>query len=106
MVKSISSVEEFDQLLSDNENVVVDFYGSWCTPCMKIAPHVERLEKSFPTITFVKVNVDEGTLNDLVTRYDVSSLPTFFFIKKGSIINKFKGADLHLLNQYTSLLNQ
>ena len=77
--------ENFDEILK-KENVVVDFYASWCGPCKMLAPIFEEVSKENENYTFVKVDVDK--FEELARRYSVMSIPTVIRFKNGNILNK------------------
>jgi thioredoxin 1 len=88
MVKVVSESSEIPQ----QGGVVIDFYATWCGPCKRIAPTYEKLSEAFPTIVFLKVDVDEAA--ELVNQYDVSVMPTFVFLKNGQEVKRVEGADM------------
>jgi len=89
---NIKSRDEFSKLLNDHPDkiIIVDFWATWCTPCMTFAPVFEKLQKEYPEFIFIKVNVDENS--QIAREYKVSAIPMTFFIKNGRIINKNVGA--------------
>jgi thioredoxin 1 len=90
----IESSKQFDQLLSSNTYVLVDFTASWCPPCKMIAPIFEQLsvansmEGSF---TFVKVDVDEQ--REIASKYKITAMPTFILLKDGEQVQSVRGAN-------------
>lgn len=74
-----------------NSLVVIDFFATWCGPCKMIAPKIEELEKEMEGVLFFKVNVDQ--CEDLANEYEISSMPTFVFIKNGKVVETFAGAN-------------
>ena len=74
--------ENFDEILK-RENVVVDFYASWCGPCKMFAPIFEEASKENENYTFVKVDVDK--FEELARRYGVMSIPTVIRFKNGKV---------------------
>ncbi|MBO5054305.1 MAG: redoxin domain-containing protein [Muribaculaceae bacterium] len=59
--------------------VVIDFYATWCGPCMSLAPNIERLAKEYDgRIKVLKVDVDKNP--SLAQAAHVMSIPTIFFI--------------------------
>ena len=99
MVQTITSVEEFDQLLKDTPHlIVVDFFAVWCGPCRMIAPAVEALAKEYEgAVTFVKVDVDQVT--ELAQRCGVPAMPTFQFYKDGKKVDDLTGANEKVLRE-------
>jgi len=70
--------------------VVVDMYATWCGPCKMMAPVFEQLSKEVASqFKLVKINIDEE--RDLAIKYNVSSIPTFLFIKDGQLVAKETG---------------
>ncbi|KAK2581869.1 hypothetical protein KPH14_002332 [Odynerus spinipes] len=77
--------------------VVIDFYATWCGPCKKIGPQIEKLAQELVDVIFLKIDVDE--CEDVVNEYQISSMPTFVFIKEGKVLDTFSGANYdHVLN--------
>ena len=90
-MQSVSSVNAFEDLLSKNKYVLVDFYADWCGPCKVIAPLFEKMASENPHIVFVKVNVDEAQA--LTSKYGVSAMPTFMAFINGQKTAEVIGAD-------------
>lgn len=88
MVKVISESSEIPQ----QGSVVIDFFATWCGPCKRIAPAFEKLAESLSSVIFLKVDVDESP--ELVNQFDVSSMPTFVFLKNGKEVKRVEGADM------------
>ncbi len=81
----------FDKILSQNENVVVDFWAEWCMPCRMIAPVIEELAKDFAgKVVFAKLNTDENPF--IASRYNITGIPTLIFFKKGKPMDILVGA--------------
>jgi thioredoxin 1 len=82
--------QNFDQeVLKSSQPVVVDVFATWCGPCRMMAPVFEELSKEMTNYKFAKVNIDEE--RDIAIQYNVSSIPTFLFIKGGKLVGKESG---------------
>jgi len=82
----VKSQEEFDQILKNNENVLVDFWAQWCGPCKMLAPALDRLQEEVHNTLIVKVNIDE--VQDVPAKYDIRSVPTLLKFKNGLVDSK------------------
>ncbi len=79
-----SEVLDYDGL------VLVDFWASWCMPCLMTGPIIEEISKELgEKVKVGKVNVDEN--QQYAQKYNVMSIPTVILFKKGEIIEQFIG---------------
>lgn len=74
------------------------FTATWCPPCKAIAPVFEKVSKSNPGISFLKIDVD--LLGGVAQEFSVRSVPTFIFMNNQKEIAKFAGASEELLNKH------
>jgi len=105
MVYVVKSKADFDQQLENagSKLVVVDFFATWCGPCKMIAPKLEELSKELAEkIVVVKVDVDE--CEDIAMEYNISSMPTFIFIKNKEKVDEFVGANAEKLANFITKL--
>jgi thioredoxin 1 len=79
------------EVLQSEVPVLVDFWASWCRPCLMIAPYVEALADEFAgRVKVGKVNLDEAQAT--VRRFGVTSIPTLILFKNGKAVDQIVGA--------------
>jgi thioredoxin 1 len=89
-VKHIAQAEFPAEVSQFSGPVVVDFYATWCGPCRRLSPMVDKLADGFAgKIKFVKVNVDESPV--LAQNYHVEAIPTLIFFKAGKLADRLTG---------------
>lgn len=82
--------DNFEEIVNQNEKaVLIDFWASWCGPCMMVAPVVEEIANERADIAVCKVNVDEEP--ELAEKFEVRFIPMLVAMKDGKIINSTTG---------------
>lgn len=80
----------FDEVLTANDLVLVDFWANWCGPCKMLAPIVEEIAADYDGKMVVgKVDVDESPT--LAERFGILSIPALFIFKDGEVKEKLIG---------------
>ena len=84
------TLDNFEQeVMQAKTPVVVDFWASWCGPCMMLSPVMEELDGELPQIKFCKVNVDDE--RDLAMEFQIDSIPTLLCVKNGHVVKRLVG---------------
>ena len=77
------------EVIESGKPVVIDFWATWCGPCMRLAPVVEELAEEFADKAVIgKYNVDEE--GDLSGQYRIMSIPTILFFKNGEQVRDLR----------------
>ncbi|WP_030348242.1 thioredoxin family protein [Streptomyces sp. NRRL S-1022] len=71
--------ENFDQTVSENEFVLIDFWAQWCPPCRQFAPVYEKAAAANPDLVFGKVDTEAQP--ELAAAFDIQSIPTLMIIR-------------------------
>ena len=80
----------FNDAISADKPVLVDFWAEWCGPCRVIAPVLEELADEHDGFTVGKLNVDHNP--QTAAAYDVMSIPTLILFKDGVEKKRIVGA--------------
>lgn len=82
--------DNFDEVISENKNIVLDFWATWCGPCVQLDPVIEDLaEELDDKVLFGKVNIENN--GSIPSKYGIQSLPTLLFLKDGNVVEMVRG---------------
>lgn len=82
--------ENFDQeVLKSDRPVLVDFWATWCSPCVALSPTIDEIASEQDVVKVGKVNVDEQ--QELARQYRVMSIPTLMVFQSGEMVRREVG---------------
>ncbi|MFW5898474.1 MAG: thioredoxin [Candidatus Saliniplasma sp.] len=79
----------FDELIGKHDNVVVDFWATWCGPCKRMEPVIEGLAEEYKDVLFGKVNTENNS--QVTSKFGIQGIPSFIFIKNGKPVDQITG---------------
>ena len=82
--------ESFKKLTTQTEKaVLIDFWATWCGPCQKLGPELEKLAADHADLIVGKINVDDNM--ELAVQLGVDSIPALFYYKNGQLEKRLTG---------------
>ena len=78
------------EAIESGKPVVIDFWATWCGPCIKLGPVVEELAEKYDGKAVIgKLNIDEN--DEIASENRVRNIPTVLFFKDGQLADRSVG---------------
>lgn len=78
--------ENVAEIIASGKPVVIDFWATWCGPCVRMAPMIDELAEKYGDQAVIgKYNIEEE--GDLCAEYRIMSVPTILFFKNGQKVD-------------------
>jgi thioredoxin 1 len=84
------STEDFEQTVSGNDIVLVDFWADWCGPCKRFAPVYDKSSEVHGDVTYAKVDTDANP--QLMNDFGIQGIPTLMAFREGVMVFNQAGA--------------
>ena len=78
------TAQTFEDTITNNDIVIVDFWAPWCGPCRSFAPIYEKVSDNHSDIVFAKVNTEEE--QDLAAHFQIRSIPTLMIFREQVVL--------------------
>jgi len=82
--------ENFEQVVTGNSTVIVDYWAPWCGPCRGFAPIYDRVAEANPDVVFAKVDTDAE--QEIAAHFQIRSIPTLMVFREQIIVFSQPGA--------------
>jgi len=84
------TADNFNEIITNNDFVIVDFWAPWCGPCKGFAPVYEELSEKYPDLVFAKINTEDE--QQLAGEFQIRSIPTLMIFREQIILFSQPGA--------------
>lgn len=80
----------FNDIISSNKPVLIDFYADWCGPCKMLAPILKDAKDELgEAVSIIKIDVDKN--QELANKFQVRGVPTMMLFKGGKVLWRQSG---------------
>lgn len=83
-------METFNDVISEDRPILVDFFATWCQPCKMMHPILEQVKATLgDRIRIIKIDVDKH--GQTAAQYQIQAVPTLMIFRKGQVLWRQSG---------------
>lgn len=90
-IKHITGENFEKEVLNSDKIVIVDFWATWCGPCNRLTPVLEKIATENNDIKIVKADIDNENVKELKEKYEIKGYPTMIIFKNGEEVKRILG---------------
>lgn len=103
-MEAITTVEQFNELITGDKAVIVKFYAGWCPDCTRMNMFIDPIIEKYNQYDWYELNRDE--LPELAEKYDVMGIPSLLIFKDGEKTAHLHSANAKSPEQVTAFLDE
>ena len=84
------SADNFEDTITDNDIVLVDFWAEWCGPCKRFGPIYEKTSEQYEGVVFAKLDTEAN--QELSGQLGIEGIPTLMAFREGVLVFNQAGA--------------
>ena len=84
------NAEDFEDTITDNDIVLVDFWAEWCGPCKRFGPIYEKMSEEYQGVVFAKLDTEAN--RELSGQLGIEGIPTLMAFREGVLVFNQAGA--------------
>ncbi len=103
-MKPITSEEQFQTLITQDQEVLIKFFADWCPDCTRMNMFIGDIMESYSSYEWYEINKDEFT--EIAEKYQVMGIPSILIFKNGEKLGHLHSANAKTPDQVTEFLQE
>ncbi|MGM9951380.1 MAG: thioredoxin family protein [Lysinibacillus sp.] len=98
----ITTVEQFNEIISGDQKVIVKFFAGWCPDCTRMDMFIDPIVEEYSQYTWYSANRDN--FPELAEKYQVLGIPSLLIFQNGEKLAHLHSANAKSPDQVTEFL--